>query len=118
MMRTWQTRLDLDIGSIASLDAYAALYGQAERSLFAELAAGKKSKTELKREYLQKFGLTARQFNAIRIGLEGKVRSIQERQPDLIKALGQRITKAKTTMTKLRALRNSGHPAHSAQHVR
>ncbi|MCA3235158.1 MAG: IS200/IS605 family accessory protein TnpB-related protein [Cupriavidus sp.] len=43
-------------------------------------------------------------FNAIRIGLDGKVRSIQERRPDSIKELAQRITKAKTTITKLRSI--------------
>jgi hypothetical protein len=104
MMRTWQTRLISDAVPASLLDAYAALYGKAERSLFAELAAGKKSKNDLKREYQLRFGITARQFNAIRIGLEGKVRSIQERRPDLIKEAGQRITKAKTTITKLRSI--------------
>lgn len=95
MMRTWQTRLSLGGDDVATLDAYAPLYGRAERSLFAELAAGQKSKNDLKRECLQRFCITARQFNAIRIGLEGKVRSIQERWPDLIKELAQRFTKAK-----------------------
>lgn len=104
MMRTWQTRLSLGVEGMAVLDAYAQLYGKAERSLFAELAAGKKSKNDLKREYQVRFGITARQFNAIRIGLEGKVRSIQERRPDLIKELGQRITKAKATIAKLRTI--------------
>jgi hypothetical protein len=114
MMRTWQARLSLDTGATALLDAYAALYGQAERSLFAELAAGKKSKNDLKREYQLRFGITARQFNAIRIGLEGKVRSIQERRPDLIKELGQRVTRAKTVITKLRAIA-TGSPEQCAK---
>lgn len=104
MMRTWQTRLSLGGDDVATLDAYAPLYGRAERSLFAELAAGQKSKNDLKRECLQRFCITARQFNAIRIGLEGKVRSIQERRPDLIKELAQRITKAKTTISRLRSI--------------
>jgi IS605 OrfB family transposase len=104
MMRTWQTRLVMEAASTELLDAYAAVYGKAERSLFADLAAGKQSKNELKRAYQIRFGITARQFNAIRIGLEGKVRSIQERQPDLIKEMAQRITRAKTVITKLRAI--------------
>ena len=104
MMRTWQTRLALSAELTVLLDAYAALYGKVERTLFAELAAGRKSKTDLKREYLQRFGITARQFNAIRIGLEGKVRSIQERQPTLIKELGQRIARAKATLSTLRSM--------------
>lgn len=39
-IRTYQTRLDLSIEQAALLDAYAALYGKAERSLFARLSAG------------------------------------------------------------------------------
>lgn len=113
-MRTWQTRLILSTEEATALDAYAALYGKVERTLFAELAAGKRSKNDLKREYLLRFGITARQFNAIRIGLEGKVRSIQERRPDLIKELAQRITQAKTTITKLRPMR-TGTPEQRAK---
>lgn len=114
MMRTWQTRLISDAVPASLLDAYAALYGKAERSLFAELAAGKKAKNDLKREYQLRFGITARQFNAIRIGLEGKVRSIQECRPDLIKELGQRVTRAKTVITKLRAIA-TGSPEQCAK---
>ncbi len=105
MMRTWQSRLLLSAADIATLNAYADLYGKVERSLFADLSANKKSWNELKREYLQRFGITARQFNAIRMGLDGKIRSIQERRPDLIKEMTQRITKARTTLNKLRFLR-------------
>ena len=104
MMRTWQARLRLDEDASGRLAAYARLYGTVERSLFAALASGR-AKNELKREYIQRFGITARHFNAIRIGLEGKVRSIQERQPDLIKEVTQRIGKAGTTIAKLRDIR-------------
>ena len=38
-MRTYQTRLDLSCEQTALLDRYAALYGKAERSLFARLSA-------------------------------------------------------------------------------
>jgi hypothetical protein len=34
---------------------------------------------ELKREFQPKFGITARQFNAVRVGLEGKIDSIKAR---------------------------------------
>ena len=104
MMRTWQTRLQVSPEISAVLASYARLFGQAERCLFADLAAGKKPLNALKQEYLPRFGITARQFNAIRIGLEGKIRSIQERRPDLIKQLSQRITQARKTISKLRAL--------------
>jgi hypothetical protein len=34
---------------------------------------------ELKREFQPKFGITARQFNAVRVSLEGKIDSIKAR---------------------------------------
>ena len=37
---TYQTRFVLDDGQTAVLDAYAKLYGRAERSLFAAMQAG------------------------------------------------------------------------------
>ena len=76
---TYQTRLVLDVAQAQALDAYAALYGRAERSLFAALRAGK-ALNDLKREFLPRFGLTARQFNAVRVGLEGKIDSEKSRK--------------------------------------
>ena len=39
-MFTYQTRPVLGVGTVAWLDAYAQLYGRAERSLFAALQSG------------------------------------------------------------------------------
>lgn len=69
---TYQTRPVLDVAQASVLDAYAALYGCAERSLFAAMQTDK-TVNELKREFQPQFGITARQFNAIRIGLDGKL---------------------------------------------
>ena len=60
-IRTYQTRLALSSEQAALLDAYAALYGKAERSLFARLSAGE-SLSVLKREFIGGLGITARQF--------------------------------------------------------
>lgn len=59
---TYQTRLDVTPEQELALQAYAALYGQAERSLFAALCTGR-TVNALKREFLPRFGITARQFN-------------------------------------------------------
>ena len=56
---TYQTRPMLDAVQAGVLDAYAALYGRAERSLFAAMQTGK-NVNQLKREFLPKFGITAR----------------------------------------------------------
>ncbi len=97
---SYQTRLKLDAAQTRLLDAYAELHGRAERSLFAALRAGQ-SINDLKRAFLPRFGLTARQFNAIRVGLEGKIASIKERRPELIAEAKSRIKKAESVIAKL-----------------
>lgn len=97
---TYQTRLVLDVAQTQALDAYAALYGRAERSLFASMQKDV-SINDLKREFLPKFGITARQFNAVRVGLEGKIDSIKARRPELIAELQGRIKQATKVVAKL-----------------
>src|SRR3989454_8193429 len=80
---TYQTRPALADGQAAVLDAYAELYGRAERSLFAAMQAGR-AINDLKRDFLPRFGITSRQFNAGRICLGGKNDSIKKNRPDLI----------------------------------
>lgn len=99
---SYQTRLALSSAQGSVLDAYADLHGRAERTLFAALRAGNPV-NDLKRAFLPRFGLTARQFNALRVGLEGKIASIKERRPELIAEAKSRIKKAESVMTKLSA---------------
>ena len=68
---TYQTRPDLTPEQVLVLDAYADLYGKAERCLFAAMQAGG-ALNDLKRAFLPRFGISARQFNAMRVGLEGR----------------------------------------------
>jgi IS605 OrfB family transposase len=93
MKRTYATRLAQDLDREAVLAAYADLYGRAERTLFARLCAGG-TRTALKREFLVRFGLTARQFNALAATLQGKITSIQNRRPALIDRLERRMRRA------------------------
>lgn len=97
---TYQTRLLLDATQAQVLDDYASLHSRAERSLFAALRAGR-ALNDLKREFLPRFGITARQFNAVRVGLEGKIDSIKARRPELIAEAQQRIKRAETVLGKL-----------------
>ena len=63
---TYQTRIraysevDRAVGD-AALSAYAELYGEVQRKLFAEVAAGR-SAASLKNEYLGRYGMPARMF--------------------------------------------------------
>jgi hypothetical protein len=98
-----QTRLSLTASQALALDAYASVYGKVERSLFAEMQADG-SLNELKREFLPKFGSTARQFNAVRVGLEGKIDSIKACRPELIAELQSRIKKAQKFVRHFKSL--------------
>lgn len=106
--RSYQARIPDPDGSLdAVLGAYAERYGQAERALFADLAAGSEP-AALKSRYLIRFGLTARQFNAIAINLKGKIASIKARRTGLIDEAKARIKKAEQVITKLdQHIRNS-----------
>src|SRR2546422_10554093 len=97
---SYQARPVLEAGQAAALDAYAELYGRAERSLFAAMRAGR-AINDLKRDFLPRFGITSRQFNAIRIGLDGKIDSIKQRRPDLIVEAQAKIKKAAKVIAKL-----------------
>lgn len=97
---TYQTRLTLSEEQTAALSAYADLYRRAERSLFAAIAAGG-NPARLKPEFMRRFGITARQFNAVAINLKGKIASIKERRPGLITEADARIAKARKVIAKL-----------------
>lgn len=99
-MFTYQARPALTSEQAKYLVAYAELYGQAERSLFAALHAGG-SLNDLKRTFLGRFGLSARQFNAMRVGLDGKIASIKERRPELIAEAETRLRQAAKVVSRL-----------------
>jgi len=99
-VRTYQTRLRASPEIAKVLDQYGAVYGHAQRSLFARICAGK-SAVKIKSEFSKEHGLTARQFNAMRIELDGKVASIKERRKGLISEAQQRIKKLATKVKKL-----------------
>jgi hypothetical protein len=98
---THQTRVHGDSEILGILDGYASLYGKAERSLFAVLQNPGVDLNEIKCQFLPKFGITARQFNALRIGLQGKIASIKARRPDLIIELQTKIKSAEKLVAKL-----------------
>ena len=98
MKATYQTRIVAYAGvnrstGDAALSAYAELYGQVERKLFAEMAAGR-SAALMKRTYLERYGIPARLFNAVRVSLQGKALSVRERQKLQIDSLRRRISRA------------------------
>ena len=95
---TYQTRVSGYVGldraeGDAALAPYAELYGQVERKLFADVAAGR-SAAPLKRDYVREHGIPARMFNAVRVSLEGKVSAVRAAQRLRVDSLERRIAPA------------------------
>ena len=95
---TYQTRIpesrDADrAAGAAALATYAELYGRVGRKLFADVAASR-SPASRKGVYLQRCGIPARMFNAVRVSLEGKMSSVRETMALRRESLQRRIARA------------------------
>jgi hypothetical protein len=69
---TYQARPILDEKKANILSECAFLMNRVEHSLYAETSQSK-TPASCKNEFLKKYGITARQFNAVRVSLEGKI---------------------------------------------
>jgi IS605 OrfB family transposase len=98
--RTWQTRPSLDPIAQEAFHTCAELFAHIEHSLLADITKGKTA-GELKSSYLVQYGITARQFNAIRVKVEGKIASIKELRKIRISDLKEQITALDTKIAKL-----------------
>jgi hypothetical protein len=98
--RTYQTRVGTSDAEDAALSAYASLFGKAERALFAEMIQDR-NLAILKREFLPRFGLTARQFNSISAAHKGKTCSIKARQKALVGELQLHISRAEKVLKRI-----------------
>ena len=100
--RSYQTRIAVYEGidradGDAALSAYAALYGKVQHKLFADVAAGE-SAVSKKSEYIEKHGIPARMFNAVRITLDGKVSAVRGSQLLQLDSLRRRVSRAEKQM--------------------
>jgi IS605 OrfB family transposase len=93
---TYQTRFGLPFD--LALCEYAHLFSKLERTLFANLSA-KQNINDLKRKYIKKHGLTARQFNSIHYSLKGKIASAKECQKLNINSLKEKIQQLEKKIT-------------------
>ncbi len=84
-MRTYQARLSLDGESAGALDAYAALFGRALRSLYVQR---RRHVVCSKPDFMRLFDLTSRQYNAVKFTLDGMESSIRELRPGQVAASG------------------------------
>lgn len=89
-IKTFETRIPFIPHEEEVLMACAHLFSYLERRLFADIASGK-NPGELKNDYLATFDITARQFNSLRVLVEGKINSIKKQIPARISTLKERI---------------------------
>ena len=73
---TYQTRVSVTPEQDTMLGEYAVRFGRVERTLHRDLQKGKDANL-LKSDYLVRFAITDRQFNAVRVQLEGKIDAIR-----------------------------------------
>jgi IS605 OrfB family transposase len=105
-VRTYQARLS--VADDGPLRAYAAVFGYALRSLHASRHSGN---VLPKPDFMRAFGLTSRQYNAVKFSLDGMESSIVELRPGRIAYLKQRIEAADKKLVKLRDNRRRPKPA-------
>lgn len=108
---TYQTRLQLDQDANDLLDGYAKLMSRIERALFAEIMAGNEA-NRLKSSYLTRFAITARQFNACSVQVEGKIDSIKELREMQIKDLSSTICDLEKKITQLQRKKRNAYLVH------
>jgi hypothetical protein len=108
MLQTYQTKisnhlLNTDCKSDIYLSEYGKFFGMLERKLFVLTHIQGISSSHIKKNFSKQYGLTARQFNSLRMQLDGKVSSILEKRIQEIQELEtktaflQKIIKMKTT---------------------
>jgi IS605 OrfB family transposase len=100
-IRTYQTRLILPSDSLLILSSYAELFAQVEHHLFKKIIS-QADPNACKREFLQRFGITARQYNACKTILAGKMDSIKEKRNGQIVDLAEKIKVLESKIKKIR----------------
>lgn len=99
---TYQARIAATEDVASVLDAYAVHYGHVERCLYADMRKSGKKAVAFKNDYLVRFKITARQFNAIARNLEGKIDSVKELLPLRIQETELAIARAKKVLGRLK----------------
>ena len=85
-----------------------------ERTLYRDLQKGEDA-NRLKSEYLVRFEITARQFNAVRLQLQGKVKALRRQLPQQVANLKRRIGRARRIVARLKKRLPSSHQLHQKQ---
>jgi IS605 OrfB family transposase len=77
------------------LDEMASEYSSIKRRLFSEITKNVKNRTELKKEFIAQYQITARQYNSMWCEVTGNISSVNELKKLNIKNLGNKIKSLK-----------------------
>jgi IS605 OrfB family transposase len=99
---TYQTRFDAGKKTFEILALCSEFFSKLERKLFTDIIKGKNI-NDLKKEYIKKQQITARQFNSMRLQIEGKIKSAIERQKEQIAELKLRIKGLESSIKKYKS---------------
>jgi len=108
LIHTYQTRLALDELADTAFNEMAKLFSKVQRTLFADIMAGAQP-SELKSKYLIRFQITARQFNACRVSIEGLIASRKQLQILQIAELKSKIEVLEKLILSLERKTRSSH---------
>jgi IS605 OrfB family transposase len=111
---TYQTRVSVSPEQDQMLGEYAARFGRVERTLYRDLQKGEDA-NRLKSAYLVRFEITARQFNAVRLQLQGKVEALRRQRTLQVANLKRRIGKARRIVARLKKRLPGSHQLHQKQ---
>ena len=98
-IRTFHTRMDVNAHDNALLEQYGDLFGRTERALFVRLLA-REPVADLKRAFIRKYRITARQFNAVHASVKGKMEAATESRKLHLETLAIRIKRAEKVLKK------------------
>jgi len=99
---TFQTRFEVSKDQNEILSKNAAFLSKIERHLFKDLYIKKKDHNQLKSTYIKEYNITARQFNSLRIQLQGKVLSYKSLLKEKIFLLEKKLKKLKNHIKHLK----------------
>lgn len=114
MLQTYQTKLrniqlNDELSSDRYLKEYGEFFGMLERKLFVQTYIDNNSSTSLKKAFLKQYGITSRQFNSIRMQLDGKVSSFLEKRKLDVKDLQSKTHFLQTVIDKKTAQKDQLH---------
>lgn len=99
---SYQTRIVTDPLVEEVLDAMGSIYGCMERHLFKDILAKTSDINTIKRTYLIRFGVTARQFNGCLRVLQGKIESLRQIRKNQILHLKETCAFLKKKVSKIK----------------